>query len=195
MFKSRVSLLLCSGLMACASTDLASSGLLGDTSGFEQRGDDLLVDPLADEDGLRGYTRVRIERVIVHLRPEVRERGVGPNQQRQMAGLFTKALRAELGEHFELVDDPSVRAADLLLVRAAITDAEPGDPEAGTPGNGTIEVEILDSSSRKRRAAAISRKSARKLGTTEGERKAEADFAFRDWARAIREWLVSATNR
>lgn len=190
----RLSLLLCSGLMACASTDLPSSGLLGDTSGFKQRGDDLLVEPLSNPDSLRGYTKVHIERVLVYLRPEARERGVTPAQQRDLAQLFRTALRTEMGEHFTLVDDPSVRADDLLIVRAAITDAEPGDPATGGPGNGTIEVEVIDSNSRDRRAAAISRKSVRKVGDTAEEKEAEAGLLFDQWARALREWLVGATG-
>jgi hypothetical protein len=195
MFKTRLGLILCTGLMACASSGISESGLLGDTSGFERRGDSLLVDPLAGADSLRGYTRVHMEPVLVYLGPEARERGVGPVQQRHLGQLFRRALRTELSQYFVLVGDPAERGSDLMDLRVVITDVEPGDPESGVPGNGTVEVELLATSTGERLVAAISRKWGRAPHTAPDEKHAEAEFAFQAWSTELREWLVAATGR
>ena len=62
-------------------------------------------------------------------------------------------------------------------------------------GSATIEVEIVDSISRKRLVAAVSQKGAEHFAETPEERREEVERIFREWAVALRVWIDEATGR
>ena len=111
-------------------------------------------------------------------------------------------LLKELEARFEVVRDPGKSAENVLLVRAAITNVRPGEPAAAGAegvqaevGNGTVEVELLDSSTRERLLAVVSTKKARRFGTTPQEREREAAYVMELWASALGDYLDEVMGR
>ena len=113
-------------LAACKSGGPPTSGFLGSYSGFKQRDDDTLVQELVKPQELARYRRVMVEKVFVYLDPDAGERQISPNDQRVLREMFTDVILDELDERFEVLRDPGDSAADVLLVRAAITNVRPG---------------------------------------------------------------------
>ncbi|MCP3917351.1 MAG: DUF3313 domain-containing protein [bacterium] len=200
MQRSAFSVQLCSGLLvsvalatsSCSTTDVRTSGILGDYSGFERRDDNTLVQVLASGTDLASYRRVMLEEVVVYLDPESSGRVLMPSDQYAVATRLRAAMFTELQNHFDLVQDPTVRSADLLRVRVALTDIVPG--EDGELGEATAELEVIDSQTGERIAAAVSRRVASRTNATRDERLAEAERMFADWAAALRGWLVDVTG-
>lgn len=177
-------------LAACvSSSDLHESGMLGDTSSFDRRGPDLLVQLLASDEELAAYKRVRIDRVHVFFEPGSEGRALPASSQRLLAKRFGKALRSEVGEHYELVQDLGLVQDDVLRIRVTLTEVKLAETDSGEVTNATVEVEVVDALTGKRVAAAVSRRSAREAPSSADDRLEEADHAFRQWALNLREWL------
>ncbi len=102
------------------------------------------------------------DRVSVWLSPEAEVRDVDPAVFKKMSDYFLNALIGAVEEGYTVVDQPG---PNVLRVRAAITDVEPSNPVAkamsvdniGT-GGAEAEMELLDSMSSERLAAAVDRR-------------------------------------
>jgi len=192
-----LALLLVAGAGACTSTDLPTSGILGDYSDFERRGDTLLVDEAAEPGELRRYTKIMLDPVLIYLHPDVQADEVRPADQRTIKMLLKQTLLEELSRHYEVTTSPLAKGPNVMKIRAALTNARrPKRTDEGVDlGSATIEVEVVDSVTGKRLVAAVSQKGAERFAETREERRAEVERIFREWAVALREWIDEATGR
>jgi len=155
-----IGVLLLGGCAAGRMDDFEESGFLVDysqlTPGGEGRAALTYVDPGVD---FKKYDSLMFDRVSVWLSPEAEVRDVDPAVFKKMSDYFLNALIGAVEEGYTVVDQPG---PNVLRVRAAITDVEPSNPVAkamsvdniGT-GGAEAEIELLDSMSSERLAAAV----------------------------------------
>ncbi len=158
-----IGVLLLGGCAAGRMDDFEESGFLVDysqlTPGGEGRAALTYVDPGVD---FKKYDSIMFDRVSVWLSPEAEVRDVDPAVFKKMSDYFLNALIGAVEEGYTVVDQPG---PNVLRVRAAITDVEPSNPVAkamsvdniGT-GGAEAEMELLDSMSSERLAAAVDRR-------------------------------------
>jgi hypothetical protein len=183
------------GCAAGGMDDVEESGFLVDysqlTPGGEDRAALTYVDPEVD---FKNYDALMFDRVSVWLSPEAENRDVDPAVFKKMSDYFLNALVKAVEDSYTVVDQPG---PNVIRVRAAITDVEPSDPVAkalsvdniGT-GGAEAEIELLDSMSSERLAAAVDRRQ----GDQPASRGVWEDTkdAFDYWARRFRERLDAA---
>ena len=183
------------GCAAGGMDDVEESGFLVDysqlTPGGEDRAALTYVDPDVD---FKNYDALMFDRVSVWLSPEAEIRDVDPAVFKKMSDYFLNALVKAVEDGYTVVDQPG---PNVIRVRAAITDVEPSDPVAkalsvdniGT-GGAEAEIELLDSMSSERLAAAVDRRQ----GAQPASRDVWEDTkdAFDYWARRFRERLDAA---
>jgi len=158
-----ISVILLGGCAAGRMDDVEESGFLVDysqlTPGGEDRAALTYVKPGVD---FKKYDAIMFDRVSVWLSPEAETRGIDPAVFKKMSDYFQNALIDAVKDGYTVVDQPG---ANVLRVRAAITDVEPSNPVAkavsvdnmGT-GGAEAEFELLDSMSSERLAAAVDRR-------------------------------------
>ncbi len=158
-----IAVLLLGGCAAGKMDDFEESGFLVDysqlTPGGEDRAALTYVDPAVE---FKKYDSLMFDRVSVWLSPEAEIRDVDPAVFKIMSDYFLNALVEAVEDGYTVVDQPG---PNVLRVRAAITDVEPSDPVAkslsvdniGT-GGAEAELELLDSMSSERVAAAVDRR-------------------------------------
>jgi len=158
-----ISVILLGGCAAGRMDDVEESGFLVDysqlTPGGEDRAALTYVKPGVD---FKKYDTIMFDRVSVWLSPEAETRGIDPAVFKKMSDYFQNALIDAVKDGYTVVDQPG---ANVLRVRAAITDVEPSNPVAkavsvdnmGT-GGAEAEFELLDSMSSERLAAAVDRR-------------------------------------
>ncbi|MEN8728953.1 MAG: DUF3313 domain-containing protein [Desulfuromonadales bacterium] len=175
--------------------DVEESGFLVDysqlTLGGEDRAALTYVNPDVD---FKNYDALMFDRVSVWLSPEAENRDVDPAVFKKMSDYFLNALVKAVEDGYTVVDQPG---PNVIRVRAAITDVEPSDPVAkaisvdniGT-GGAEAEMELLDSMSSERLAAAVDSR----RGGKPASRGAWEDTkdAFDYWAGRFRERLDRA---
>ena len=140
--------------------DIEEPGFLVDysqlTPGGEGRAALRYVKPGVD---FKKYDALMFDRVSVWLSPEAETRDVDPAVFKIMSDYFLNALVKAVEDGYSVVDQPG---PNVIRVRAAITDVEPSNPVAkalsvddtGT-GGAKAEMELLDSMSSERLAAAV----------------------------------------
>jgi hypothetical protein len=157
---------------------------------------------------LRQYNKMLIDQVIIYFNPESEKRGVDPAQLNELTQYFHQALVNALKDRYPIVDKPG---QGVLRIRTAITDVEPGSPVKGAAttiipvgatvsvikkattgsnmavGRASMEIELLDSLSGVRLAAAIDRREGGKK-VVSGKWTAIQE-AFEYWAQKLRVWL------
>ena len=144
---------------------------------------------LASDEQLATYKRVRIDRVHVFFEPGSAGRALPASSQRLLAKRFGRALRSEVGEHYELVQDLGLVQDDVLRIRVTLTEVNLAHTDSDEVANATVEVEVVDALTGQRVAAAVSRRSARETPSSADDSLDEADHAFGQWALNLREWL------
>jgi hypothetical protein len=183
------------GCAAGQMDDVEQSGFLVDysllTPGGEDRAALTYVDPKVD---FKNYDSLMFDRVSVWLSPEAETRDVDPAVFVKMSDYFRNSLVKAVEDGYTVVDQPG---PNVIRVRAAITDVEPSDPVAkalsvdniGT-GGAEAEIELLDSMSSERLAAAVdSRQGGQPASRGVWE---DTKDAFDYWARRFRERLDAA---
>jgi hypothetical protein len=209
MFMILMSAIIFSG---CASQQLRSyetSGFLGSYAGFTPGDKDqpnlVYLNPSRN---LGQYNKVLIDHVIVYFNPESENKGIDPVQLNELSQYFHQALVDALKDRYPIVDRPG---AGVLRIRTAITDVEPGSPVKGAAtsivpvgmaisaikksttgsnmavGRASMEIELVDSLSGARLAAAIDRREGGKQ-VVSGKWSA-IEEAFNYWAQKLRVWL------
>ena len=152
--------LLLGGCATGGMNDVEESGFLVDysqlTPGGEDRAALTYVDPDVD---FKKYDSLMFDRVSVWLSPEAENRDVDPAVFKKMSDYFLNALIGAVEDGYTVVDQPG---PNVIRVRAAITDVEPSDPVAKAIsvdnigiGGAEAEMELLDSMSSERLAAAV----------------------------------------
>jgi Protein of unknown function (DUF3313) len=172
------------------------SGFLGDYTGLARDPTDrsLLWWEREGFDWSR-YRGVILDPVNIYYYAEGESRDVKPDELEALRDSFREAVVAELGTRYAVSNAPS---PDVLRVRCAITGVVPVRPAlnaftsalAFVPfdvGGASIEVEFLDSVTGERLAAGVDQKRGKRIdGTTSFKRLAQAEQAFRDWAKDLR---------
>jgi hypothetical protein len=199
-------------LGGCAAQRLTSyetSGFLGNYANFEVGGDgqpNLVY--LNPKRNLRLYDKVLIDHVVVYFSPRAENKGVDPVQLTELTQYFHQAVVDALKSRYRIVDSPG---EGVLRIRTAITGIEPGSPVANTlttvvpvgaavslikrsttgsnmaVGRASMEMELLDSLTGVRLAAAIDRREGGKKVVT-GKWSA-IEETFEHWAHKLGKWL------
>ncbi len=189
-----------------ADRKMKTSGFLSDYSGFKPGPKDgaqwVYIKEGVD---FKGYTKVMVDRVTFFLKDDAKYKGIQPEDVEQLTEAFDTAVRENIGKSYPLVDTPG---PDVLRIRVAITDLVPNNPgvsavttvmpiglgvsmlKKGLTGEHTgvgetgMEMEVLDSSTNDRLAAAIHSQAGSKLS---GVKKwGAAEEAFKFWTERIR---------
>jgi hypothetical protein len=197
------------GCSAGGMKNVEKSGFLGDYSQLKAGGDDraalTYVKPGAD---FKPYTKLMFERVTVSLNADATKREVDPAILVEMTDYYQKALLAAVKDGYEVVDQPG---PDVLWVRVAITDVVASNPTANTlssivpvgmvvsaaakvttdvnmgTGEAATEMEVLDSMTKERLAAAVDRRQGGKAAFR--GKWVDTQQAFDFWAKRFRERL------
>lgn len=202
-------------LVGCAAGGMKKveqSGFLTNYEQLKPGGEDraalFYVKPNVD---FKPYTKLMLERVSVYLSPTLENRNVDPTILKELTDYYQKAILEAVKGGYTIVDRPG---PDVLWVRVAVTDVAPSNPTANTlscivpvgiavagaakavgdsnlgTGEAATEMEILDSVTKERLAAAVDRRQGGKAmfrGTWEDSRQ-----AFDYWAKRLRERLDEA---
>lgn len=185
---------------------------VGKTSGFLSNYSDLVAGSEEQlglvyeqpELDLAPYKKVMVDHVVIYLSPQSDAQAIQPEQMTKLSDYFHKSLIKALEKSYQITDQPG---SDVLHLRSAITDVEPGHPVAGTMstimpigiaissatkattdsnvgvGRAAVEIELIDSVSGERLAAAVDR---REGGKQVGSGKWDAvEEAFDHWAEKL----------
>ena len=197
------------GCSAGGMKNVEQSGFLKDYSQLKSGGDDAAAltyfMPGAD---FKPYTKIMFERVAVILSASSEGNEVDPAMLVELTNYYQKALVDAVKDGYEVVDQPG---PDVLWVRVAITDVVPSNPTANTmssiipvgmvvsaatkatsdanlgTGEAATEMEILDSVSKQRLAAAVDRRQGGKAAFR--GKWVDTEQAFDYWAKRFRERL------
>jgi hypothetical protein len=207
-----VAMLLLSGCAASGMKDVKQTGFLGDYSQLQPGGDDraalIYVNPGVD---FKMYDSLMFERVTVYLSPEAESRAIDPAILVELTDYYQNSLISAVKDGYKVVDQPG---PGVMRVRVAITDMKPSNPTANTlssiipvglvvagatkavsddnlgTGEAATEIELLDSQSGERLAAAVDRRQGGKMafrGKWEDTKQ-----AFDYWAKRFRQRLDEA---
>jgi hypothetical protein len=157
------------------------------------------------------YDKLMMDRVVFYFSDQSDYKGIDPDELKELADLFHKAMAEALQDRYPFVDEP---ASDVLRLRFAITEVEASRPglnavstvlpiglavsiikkgatgEHTAVGGASMEVEGIDSMTNERVFAAIDKEPGAKL---EGFTKwGAAEEAFEFWAKRVRKGLDEA---
>lgn len=208
-FKLAIVMVAAIGLAGCSASGMKNveqSGFLADYSQLKPGSDDqaalVYVNPGAD---FKPYSKIMFERVAVTLAPSSESREVDPTILKELTDYYQNALVEAVKDGYEVVDQPG---PDVLWVRVAITDVEPSNPTANTmssiipigmavsaaakattdanlgTGEAATEIEVLDSLSKERLAAAVDRRQGGKAAFR--GKWVDTEQAFDYWAKRFR---------
>lgn len=200
------------GLAGCSASGMKNveqSGFLKDYSQLESGGDDrAALTYFKPGVNFKPYTKLMFERVVISLNPKATSRELDPTILKEMADYYQNALLEAVKGGYEVVDQPG---PDVLWVRVAITDIEPSNPLTNTmssivpvglvvagaakatsdanlgTGEAASEIEVLDSISKVRLAAAVDRRQGGKSAFR--GKWVDTKEAFDYWAKAFRKEL------
>jgi len=200
------------GCSASGMKDVKKTGFLGDYTMLNPGGDDraalVYVKPGTD---LKPYKKIMFDRVLVSLADEAEHKEIDPAILAEMSKYYQDALMNAVKSGYQLVDQPG---ADVLRVRAVITGITPSNPVSNTmssiipvgmivagatkatsgdnlgTGEAATEIEVVDSVSGTRLAAAVDRRQGGKAAFR-GKWEDTKD-AFDYWANRFRERLDEA---
>lgn len=200
-------------LVSCETTQPEKRHHLSSYRGMEEHvgafGNRALVKE-GDPERLKRYERVIIEdvRVLLPKSTDPKVKKASRAEAYALAGKFEDILKAEFGKHYEITRSRSSRT---MTVRAALTDLEPSNPALfavnylpyaglaatgiqvlqGTPralgaGSAAIEIEVLDSRSRRQLYAMVDKLEGGKLQPGSLSKYGQAEMAMQAWARKTR---------
>jgi len=201
--------LLLTGCAAGGMTDVKKTGFLTDYGQLKPGGDDraalVYIKPGID---YKAYDKLMFERIVVLLSDSAEYRAVDPATLKEMTDYYQNALFNAFKDGYQIVDQPG---PGVLRVRIAITQLTPSNPTANTlstiipvgivvsgatkavsgdnlgTGEAATEMEVLDSVSGERLAAAVDRRQGGK-GVFRGKWE-DTKEAFDFWAKRFRQRL------
>jgi len=204
--------LICLLIVSCASVgmeDVQKTGFLGDYSMLVEGEDNTAAlsyrNPSAN---FKSYDKIMFDRVVISLSDDADYKEIDPAILKELTDYYQNALLDAVKSGFEVVDQPG---AGVLRVRVAITDVKPSKPVSNTmstllpvgwavsgvtkvssgdnlgTGEAATEIDVLDSLTSTRLAAAVDR---RQGGKTVFEGKwNDTKEAFDYWAVRFRQRL------
>jgi len=209
---------LCVGLLDCASVrgrrgEPERSGFLGDYSQLkEQEGYDARLIYVAQGVDWDAYEAVHIDSVTLWANEDTAR--ISDEDRQMLTDVMFKALRTELGAQFQLVDQPG---PGVLRVRAALTQAKGAKvalrtitsilppawvvstagglatDTASLVGTATLEIEVVDSITSDRLAAAVDSRAGTKsilAGKRTFTKWGDVEAADRFWANRVTGFFV-----
>jgi hypothetical protein len=160
------------------------------------------------------YNKVMMDHVVFWFRDNALYQGIHVDELSELADAFHKAMTDALNDGYPLVTEPG---PDVLRIRCAITDVVATRPLWSTAttatskgltikrsmtedfnpvGGASMEIEMLDSQSNERIAAAIDTKVAEGNEVVKGLKKwGHAENTFNFWAKRLRLWLDEVHGR
>jgi len=154
------------------------------------------------------YNKVMMDQVVFYFSKDAKYRGIHAGELQELADAFHKAMTGALNDGYPLVTEPG---PDVLRVRCAITDVvatrqfwntattvtskgvtikRSMSEDYNPVGGASMEIEMLDSQSGERIAAAIDTKVAEEYEVVKGLKKwGHAENTFNFWAKRLRGWL------
>lgn len=203
-------LALFAGCAAQKVADYETSGFLRDYSGFEVGAKEqvnlLYINPNGQ---LKTYNKILIDHVVVYFKRGSENKGIDPADLNELSRYFHNALVPALQDLYTIVNEPG---PGVLRIRSAITDLEPRNAVSGTlstvvpvgaavsvikkagtnsnmaVGRASMEVELVDSLSGERMAAAIDKREGGKKAVS--RKWADVEEAFDYWAQKLRLFLT-----
>lgn len=194
--------------MGCASKG-RYSGFLKDYPKFEpgaKGGADLVF--IKEDVDFKSYDKVMIDYVVFYFGRDAKYRGINASELQELADAFHKAMIDALSDGYPLVEEPG---PGVLRIRCAITDVVATrlfwstdttvtseglvikrsiTKDYNPVGGASMEMELLDSQTNRRIAAAIDTKAAEESEVIKGLRKwGHAENTFEFWAKRLRWWL------
>ncbi len=191
---------------AIAAEKMPKSGFLGNYSGFNpgpSGGAAWVYFKKAVEFGK--YKKVMVDQVTFYLKEDAKDKGIQPDDIKELTEAFDNAVRDNIGKYYPLVDQ---LGPDVLRIRVAITNLVPNKPGISAVstvlpvglgisiikkavtgkhsgvGETGMEMEALDSLTNERIAAGIDLHSGGKLS---GMKKwGSAEEAFKFWTERIK---------
>jgi len=150
-----------------------------------------IAPPFQDLSILKNYRAIILSPVEVWLHSAGDYRGVNPDDLKKITDYFEGELKEKLSKRFELVEKPG---PDVMQLRIAITGLETEKAKLKThiKSRAVVEMEVIESESRKRLVAAIDQHSSSKLKAGEGAEPYEKILDF--WAKRISNRLNTARN-
>ena len=151
------------------------------------------------------YNKIMMDEVVFYFSPHAKNKEIDPEQMKELADMFHKDVFEALGTEYPLVDQPG---PDVMRLRVAITDIDlphrglntvttvvpvglaVSFVKKGITGKGSfvgeisMEVEILDSTTNERIAAAADRRAGGKIDSM--SKFGTAEDAFKFWAQRLR---------
>ena len=209
LFAAFLSLVLLTGCAAQKVTSYETSGFMGSYAGLEVGSESqpnlVYLNPSAS---FRSYNKILIDHVVIYFNKDSKNKGVDPGELTKLSEYFHKSLVGVLQDRYTIVDQPG---DGVLRIRTAITDVVPGKPAANTlssiipvgmaihaikksttgtnlaVGQASMEMELLDSLTGERVAAAIDRREGGKQ-VISGKWSA-IEEAFDHWSKKLRVFL------
>lgn len=202
-------------LAGCASRKPVYSGFLEEYPDFQpgQKGG---VDLVYLKEGIdfKKYNKVMLDHIVFYPHPEAQFKGLEADDLKEMETFFHSALKKEMEKDYPLVSYPVVDEAgpDVMRIRIAVTDIHPGRPavcgarvavypvsvaaggirravtgENFGVGSASMEVEMSDSITNQRIAAAIDKYTESSEFCT--GRYGAVNEAFQFWATRLRVFM------
>jgi hypothetical protein len=206
-----ISLALLSAFGCAGKAETRHSGFLDNYPKFEEGTDDIDLVWKKKAVNFGRYDKVMMDRVVFYFSDQSDYQGIDPDELKELADLFHKAMAEALQDKYPFVDTP---APDVLRLRFAITEVEQSRPalnavttvlpiglgislikkgatgEHTNVGGASMELEGIDSMTNERVFAAIDKEPGAKL---EGFSKwGAAEEAFEFWAKRLRKGLDEA---
>ncbi|MBV5328272.1 MAG: DUF3313 domain-containing protein [Chlorobium sp.] len=197
------------GCAASGMKDVTKTGFLGDYSQLKPgRDDQAALVYIKPGTQIKPNTKLMFDRITVVLSDQAAYKAVDPAVLKELTDYYQSAIFKALKGGYEIVDKPG---PDVLRVRVAITELKPAKPLANTmstiipvgivvsgatkattgdnlgTGEAGTEVELIDSVTGERIAAAVDRRQGGK-GVFRGEWEDTKD-AFDYWAQTFRKRL------
>lgn len=210
--KLAVTLMFCALVLGCAASgmkDVTKTGFLEDYSMLKPGGEDFAaLVYINSEVDFKAYTKIMFERIQIALSEEAEYKGFDPALLNELTEYYQNALFEAVKGGYEIVDQPG---PGVLRVRVAITDVKPSKPLSNTmssiipvgmvvagatkaasgdnlgTGEAATEIDILDSLTGERLAAAVDRRQGGKSAFR--GKWVDTKQAFDYWAKRFRQRL------
>jgi len=200
--------LMVTSIAACAK-QVRYSGFLSSYSGLAEGpkgGADLVY--LKEGVNFSKYNKIMMDQVVFYFSEDSENKGIQPEEMKELADEFHKKFAEVVGSDYPFTDTPG---PDVLRIRTAITNMDQSHPGIGVVttiipqalvissikkgvtgkhtgvGDATIEMEVLDSVTNERLAAAIDTRSGGKLAGWSKYGAVKEAFEF--WAKRLKKRL------
>jgi uncharacterized protein DUF3313 len=185
-------------MFGCAGPQAAKTGFMKDYSQLqphpEIEGRHRYINPHVDASK---YNKFIVDPVAINLSPKGKERDIDPKDLDKLAKFFRKKIGEELSKGYQITGSPG---PDVARVRTSISEVNktlpylnvhPGTKLTGAGlGGAGAEMELVDSQSGQRIAAAIDNQKGSRMDITGGLTwYGNAEGVMENWAKDLKKWV------